>query len=202
MMDDAAFYACNSLVTDRFLLTTAFNLLFTRPLKAGPVIAEGRWVSGQRRVFVGEARLIDARRRGGGARHRHLHALAHPARPASPAIAAGVMAPRLASSVLVGALLRRAEDEGGFGAVLAKGDPTAGAIVVILPKRAEMRASWSGCCSPTARYAWQDARQDVENEEEFKSSSRGAGNSIPDLWMLELDIPSAERFAAEMNAVG
>ena len=46
MMDDAAFYACNSLVTDRFLLTTAFNLLFTRPLRGGPVVAEGRWVSG------------------------------------------------------------------------------------------------------------------------------------------------------------
>ena len=46
MLDDAAFYACNSLVTDRFLLTTAFNLLFTRPLKAGPVVAEGRWASG------------------------------------------------------------------------------------------------------------------------------------------------------------
>lgn len=60
MLDDAAFYACNSLVTDRFLLTTAFNLLFTRPLGPGPVIAEGRWVSGQRRVFVAEARLIDA----------------------------------------------------------------------------------------------------------------------------------------------
>ena len=60
MLDDAAFYACNSLVTDRFLLTTAFNLLFTRPLRAGPVVAEGRWISGQRRVFVGEARLIDA----------------------------------------------------------------------------------------------------------------------------------------------
>jgi uncharacterized protein (TIGR00369 family) len=60
MLDDAAFYAANSLVTDRFLLTTAFNLLFTRPLKAGPVIAEGHWVSGKRRVFVADARLIDA----------------------------------------------------------------------------------------------------------------------------------------------
>ncbi len=60
MLDDAAFYAANSLVTDRFLLTTAFNLLFTKPLRPGPVIAEGRWVSGQRRVFVAEARLIDA----------------------------------------------------------------------------------------------------------------------------------------------
>lgn len=60
MLDDAAFYAANSLVTDRFLLTTAFNLLFTKPLGPGPVVAEGRWVSGQRRVFVAEARLIDA----------------------------------------------------------------------------------------------------------------------------------------------
>jgi len=59
MMDDAAFYACNSRVSDRFLLTTAFNLVFTRPLRAGPVVAEGRWVSGKRRVLIGEARLID-----------------------------------------------------------------------------------------------------------------------------------------------
>ena len=58
MMDDAAFYACNSMVSDRFLLTTAFNLVFTRPLKPGPVVAEGRWISGKRRVFVGEARLL------------------------------------------------------------------------------------------------------------------------------------------------
>ena len=60
MLDDAAFYACNSLVTDRFLLTTQFNVLFTRPLKAGAVVAEGRWISGRRRVFVADARLIDA----------------------------------------------------------------------------------------------------------------------------------------------
>lgn len=60
MLDDAAFYAANSLVTDRFLLTTAFNLLLTRPLAAGPVVAEGRWISGRRRVFVAEARLLDA----------------------------------------------------------------------------------------------------------------------------------------------
>lgn len=60
LLDDAAFYAINSLVTDRFMLTTQFNLLFTRPLGAGPVIAEGRWISGKRRVFVGDARLIDA----------------------------------------------------------------------------------------------------------------------------------------------
>jgi uncharacterized protein (TIGR00369 family) len=59
MLDDAAFYAANSLVTDRFLLTTAFNLLFTKKIRGGPVVAEGRWISGRRRVFVAEARLVD-----------------------------------------------------------------------------------------------------------------------------------------------
>ena len=59
MLDDAAFYAANSLVTDRFLLTTGFNLHFTKPVRSGEVIAEGRWVSGRRRVFVAEAHLVD-----------------------------------------------------------------------------------------------------------------------------------------------
>src|SRR5687767_14098075 len=59
MLDDAAFYAANTLVTDRFLLTTSFNLNFTRPIREGPVIAEGRWLSGRRRVLVAEAWLTD-----------------------------------------------------------------------------------------------------------------------------------------------
>lgn len=60
MLDDAAFYAANTLVTDRFLLTTSFNLHFTKPVRRGQVTAEGSWISGRRRVFVAEARLIDA----------------------------------------------------------------------------------------------------------------------------------------------
>ena len=60
MLDDAAFYAANTLVTDRFLLTTSFNLHFTKPVRAGEVVAEGRWISGRKRVLVAEARLVDA----------------------------------------------------------------------------------------------------------------------------------------------
>ena len=60
MLDDAAFYAANTLVTDRFLLTTSFNLHFTKPVRVGEVVAEGRWVSGRRRVLVAESRLVDA----------------------------------------------------------------------------------------------------------------------------------------------
>ncbi len=60
MLDDAAFYAANGFVSDRFLLTTAFNLHFTKPMKEGPATAEGRWISGRRRVFVAEARIVDS----------------------------------------------------------------------------------------------------------------------------------------------
>lgn len=60
MLDDAAFYAANSLISDRFLLTTSFNLHFTKPVGVGEVVAEGRWVSGRRRVLVAESRLVDS----------------------------------------------------------------------------------------------------------------------------------------------
>ena len=59
MLDDAAFYAANSLVSDRFLLTTGFNLHFTKPVRGGQVVAHGKWISGNRRVFVAEAHLVD-----------------------------------------------------------------------------------------------------------------------------------------------
>jgi len=59
MLDDAAFYAANTLVTDRFLLTTSFNMLLSKPIKGGRIVAHGRWVSGRRRVLVAESRLVD-----------------------------------------------------------------------------------------------------------------------------------------------
>ena len=60
MLDDAAFYAANSLISDRFLLTTAFNLHFTKPMRGGEAKAEGRWISGRRRVLIAEARILDS----------------------------------------------------------------------------------------------------------------------------------------------
>lgn len=59
MLDDAAFYAANSMVADMFLLTTQFNLFLTRPVHAGPLTALGQWVSGERRVLIAESRIVD-----------------------------------------------------------------------------------------------------------------------------------------------
>ena len=109
---------------------------------------------------------------------------------------------RLASSVLASALLRRAEQSGGFGAVLAKGDPTAGAIAVILAEKGRKARFLERVMQANESYAWQSTREDVENEEEFEKFLQRRRKADPDLWILELDIASAERFAAEMNESG
>ena len=109
---------------------------------------------------------------------------------------------RLASSVLATALLRRAQNEGGFGAVLAKGDANSGAIAVILAEKGRKACFLERLLQPDGSYSWQSSRQDVEDEREFHSFLERRRKSDPDLWILELDIASAERFAAEMNAAG
>jgi hypothetical protein len=45
------------------------------------------------------------------------------------------MSARLASGVLVSALLRKVGREGGNGAILAKGDETAGALLLLIAER-------------------------------------------------------------------
>ncbi|HET9427579.1 MAG TPA: DUF1491 family protein [Allosphingosinicella sp.] len=110
------------------------------------------------------------------------------------------MEARLASSVLVGALLRAAEADGGFGAVLAKGDPTSGAVAVILLEKGANPRFLERLLQPDGTYSWRESGQVIENEQELKSFLKKRRNFDPDLWILELDIASAERFAAEMNA--
>ena len=112
------------------------------------------------------------------------------------------MTARLSSAVLASSLLRRAQAEGGVGAVIAKGDSTAGAIAVILAEKGKKACFLERLLQPDGSYSWQSSRQDVENEQEFTSFLERRRKSDPDLWILELDIASAERFAAEMNSVG
>jgi len=107
------------------------------------------------------------------------------------------MEPRIAASVLASGLIRRAEGEGGFGAVLAKGDPTAGTILVILLERGGNPRLFERLLQPGGRYSWQEGGNPGEVPD-FVAKRR---RFDPDLWVLELDVPSAERFAAEMNAV-
>ena len=109
---------------------------------------------------------------------------------------------RLASSVLVGAMIRHAEGQGGFAAVLAKGDSTAGAISVILREKGANPRFLERLLQPDGTYSWRESGQVFENTQLLNSFLDRRKKYDPDLWILELDIASAERFAAEMNAFG
>ncbi|HEV8269468.1 MAG TPA: PaaI family thioesterase [Thermoanaerobaculia bacterium] len=58
-LDDAAFFAVNSLVTDVFVLTASYNLYLTRPVTEGTLRAAGRVVHRSRNLFIAEAELLD-----------------------------------------------------------------------------------------------------------------------------------------------
>ena len=112
------------------------------------------------------------------------------------------MAPRLAAGILAGALLRKADAEGGFGAVLKKGDEQSGEIIVILAEKGRKAGIYERILQPEGKYVWHSSgMQLIESEEKLSDFLARRIRFDPDLWIVELDIASAERFAAEMNAL-
>ena len=59
-LDDAAFFAVNSLVDDVFVLTVSFNVYLTRLISEGEMKATGQVVHRSRRFFVAESALVDS----------------------------------------------------------------------------------------------------------------------------------------------
>src|ERR1700744_3863141 len=113
------------------------------------------------------------------------------------------MLPRLAASILVQALLRRIAAGGGRGTVIAKGDQTAGAILVTLCERGETRQLVERALNREGDYGWVQTGPKLPEEaamlNDYLERRRRAD---PDLWIVELDIGGGERFASEMVATG
>jgi acyl-coenzyme A thioesterase PaaI-like protein len=58
-LDDAAFFAVSSLVEDRFVLTSNFNLYMLAPVAAGVIRSVGKVVSGGGSSFLAESVLYN-----------------------------------------------------------------------------------------------------------------------------------------------
>lgn len=109
-----------------------------------------------------------------------------------------MQADRLTSAMLVGVLVRRAAAAGGFATVLVKGDEISGAILIQAMEKGrdfglfERVPDFAGGyrlsrCGPAVEQGADAMVQYVERRR----------RSDPDLWVVELDIADAERFAAE-----
>jgi len=109
---------------------------------------------------------------------------------------------RIASATFVAALLRLAERDGGFGAVLAKGDATAGAIIILLSERGQHVDVLERLLQPDGRYGWDSPiGKGGANADELDKFLKKRRRFDPDSWIIELDTASAERFAAEIRAL-
>ncbi|WP_313536665.1 DUF1491 family protein [Sphingomonas sp.] len=108
------------------------------------------------------------------------------------------MTPRLTSAMLVSALVRRADSAGGSAMVLAKGDSTSGAILLLLLERGVHPRFVERGIGPEGTPALlPSGPQQLTDEAEASAYWRRRRERDSDLWVVELDIAGAERFAAE-----
>lgn len=103
------------------------------------------------------------------------------------------MTDRLPTHLIVGALLRRVNDAGGIAMVRARGEPQGGAILLLIEDRhgptrvLERRIDFDGTATLAESVPTDGAEAYWRRRREYD----------PDLWVIELDIAEAERFAAE-----
>ena len=110
------------------------------------------------------------------------------------------MSPRLATGLYVNALIRRVNAAGGMAVVLAKGDETAGALLLVTLENGVTTGVWERIWQADGAYRWtQVSSQVIEKEEEISKICALRQRSDPDLWIVELDIAHAAQFAVEMD---
>ena len=108
------------------------------------------------------------------------------------------MTERLASHMLASALIKRAGQAGGFAMILNKGDAVSGVILVQCLERGEKTGLFERVPDYEGGYRLlpcgpgNDSDPDAANQYMARRL-----RSDPDLWLIELDIADAERFAAE-----
>jgi hypothetical protein len=105
------------------------------------------------------------------------------------------MTDRLPAGLEVSALLRQVNQAGGFGMVLAKGEPEAGTIILILCENGRNSRAYERLPNAQGTRLWQCTRREDDGQSVPLAdwiARRQAQD--PDLWIVELDIANGERF--------
>lgn len=104
---------------------------------------------------------------------------------------------RLPAHLEVAGLIRAVEAAGGFATVIARGERDAGTLLVVCCEKGAEAAAFERMPQPDGTRKWTLSRkQDLENPQEFWDYCDRRGRQDDDLWIVELDIPDAERFIA------
>ena len=110
---------------------------------------------------------------------------------------------RLAAAVEVAGLVRKAEANGDFAAVLRKGDPERGAVLIVVTSRDRHVTCLERMLAMDGTYRWEQvgpgATTDPQQVADFLKSRVRFDE---DLWLIELDVAQPERFIAETTSAG
>lgn len=113
------------------------------------------------------------------------------------------MSARLTSAVLASALVRRVHQAGGSAMLLAKGDATAGAILILMLDRGANPRFVERGIGPDGKPALLPAGPaEFADDAAVTAYWQRRRSYDSDLWVVELDVPEAERFVAETIAGG
>lgn len=101
---------------------------------------------------------------------------------------------RLPARLEVAALIRLAQNGGGFAAVLKSGEDQGGAILLVLTENGTNPRVYERMPSLDGSRTWHQSRKQVtENTREIPDYLDRRGDQDVDLWIVELDIANAER---------
>lgn len=113
------------------------------------------------------------------------------------------MTDRLPAHLEASALLRRAEAEGGFATIVRKGDADRGALLLLVTDRGSHVACLERTLGQAGTYGW--GKVGPLSGADPQMVAQFTANRVhfdEDIWLIELDIPQAERFIAETIAIG
>jgi hypothetical protein len=112
------------------------------------------------------------------------------------------VSPRPAASLLVSALVRAVEAAGGGAMVLAKGDATAGAILLATAERGRATGLYERTLGPAGRYGWTATGPPVGDATALGDYIARRRRADPDQWVVELDHAQALAIASAMLGDG
>jgi hypothetical protein len=101
---------------------------------------------------------------------------------------------RLPAHLEVSALIRQVQAQGGFAAVLAKGEREAGTILLVTTENGRNTRVFERMPQLDGSRSWTCSKQqDPENKELFNQYLERRQSQDADLWIVELDIANVER---------
>ena len=110
---------------------------------------------------------------------------------------------RLPAAVEATGVIRRAQAAGDFAAVIRRGDPDRGAIMLLVTQRGQHLACLERTLAPDGNYRWQRVGPGEGAEaDQLRDFLARRARFDEDSWLIELDIADGERFIAETTLEG